>query len=274
MTGRVAVAGAGGYIGGFARTHFEALDFSVTVVDTRTPVDIDELRACSVLINCVGSGTNSDAPPTVEELEAANVAGAETAAALAELAGCRLIHLGSATERLSQDDDLSSYAGTKRRGSELVSARMREGVIAGWILQLHLTYGRTHSGLPARIAAEHFKGQPFSLRAPDTVRDLVHIDDVLRALHLAAIAPTCSPVPLEIGTGIGIRLRDLAQDVGVFTGIQPGWVQAPGGVELPTTLVADPTRAIQELNFSATIGLQEGLRTVPSRGRNDGGGYE
>jgi len=90
-------------------------------------------------------------------------------------------------------------------------------------------------------------------------RDYIYVDDVVKALAVAATAENIDRQVINIGTGVGTSIMKLIETLEYVTGRQAQVVMAPtvsGGV---SSLVADTTRAEKLLNFKAKIALTEGL---------------
>lgn len=100
-------------------------------------------------------------------------------------------------------------------------------------------------------------------RAPTTegrqVRDFIHVDDVADAL--AALLWSSATGAVNIGTGEGVTVAEVADLIGLATGrgelIERGALAgAPGD---PPRLVADVHRLREEVGFRPSIGLAEGI---------------
>ena len=90
-------------------------------------------------------------------------------------------------------------------------------------------------------------------------RDFVYVADVVTALIQAAQAPSVNRQVINIGSGYGTSLNELADLLGQVSGRSVNRIynrEKGGGV---SRLVADPGRAQQLLGFQAQVGLAEGL---------------
>jgi GDP-L-fucose synthase len=90
-------------------------------------------------------------------------------------------------------------------------------------------------------------------------REFIYVDDVARALLLAAERLHTSR-PVNIGTGIETRIRDLAHMIGSMTGFKGeiSWdTSHPDG---QPSRCLDVSRARELLGFEAQVPLNEGLR--------------
>jgi nucleoside-diphosphate-sugar epimerase len=109
------------------------------------------------------------------------------------------------------------------------------------------------------------EGEPFAMTAGTQRRDLVFVEDVVRALLLAAAAPGIEGRALHIGTGQAHRLRDVAELIWrLSTSSAPLHVgaRAASGPESHDTW-ADIRLARELLNWQPQIDLEDGLlRTI------------
>ncbi len=90
-------------------------------------------------------------------------------------------------------------------------------------------------------------------------RDYVHVDDVVRALVIAATATGIDRQIINVGTGTGTSVLELVSLIEKVTGCKPQTITnqtTSGGV---STLVADTNRAKKLLDFETRIALEEGL---------------
>lgn len=90
-------------------------------------------------------------------------------------------------------------------------------------------------------------------------RDYVHVDDVVRALVIAATATGIDRQIINVGTGTGTSVLELVSLIEKVTGCKPQTITnqtTSGGV---STLVANTNRAKKLLDFETRIALEEGL---------------
>ncbi len=90
-------------------------------------------------------------------------------------------------------------------------------------------------------------------------RDYIYVDDVIKALSVAATAKGIDRQVINIGTGVGTSIMELVRIIEQVTGREARIVKAgsvSGGV---STLVADTSRAEAVLGFKPKITLLQGL---------------
>jgi GDP-L-fucose synthase len=89
-------------------------------------------------------------------------------------------------------------------------------------------------------------------------REFLYVDDAARALLLAGEHLRTSD-PVNIGTGVETRIRDLAEMIGRFTGFEGELVWDASKPDGQPTRCLDVSRARKLMGFEAQIGLDEGL---------------
>jgi GDP-L-fucose synthase len=95
-------------------------------------------------------------------------------------------------------------------------------------------------------------------------REFLHVDDAARALLLAGERLQTSD-PVNIGTGIETRIRDLAQIICELTGYQGQTIWDTTRPDGQPTRYLDVTRAKDLIGFQATVPLRDGLaQTIAS----------
>lgn len=147
-----------------------------------------------------------------------------------------------------------------------------------YILRLSAVYGpgdRSRHVIPDLVRRALRLGDGEVLRvwgSPGTVRDLVYVDDVVRASVLALTrAKPCDPI--NVGSGVGVTMQQLAD---VVWGEVKGRPAKEGGIVFGTdgpeaipyrVLVTDKARGL--LGWHPEVGLAEGISKVAAweRGR-------
>lgn len=121
-------------------------------------------------------------------------------------------------------DPLDPYGATKAAGGALLRARAVEAGLPCWYLRLASMYGPGDDAqklLPSALAAAR-AGRPFELSGGEQVREWLHVDDAVEALLAAAAAPPRAGAEVvNVGTGQGLTLREVAGRVFELAGADP-----------------------------------------------------
>jgi len=110
---------------------------------------------------------------------------------------------------------------------------------------------------------------PFKMSSGEQKRDLVFVEDVVRGLISAAMAPRIEGRVINLGTGRPRRLRDVAERIWEMSATSAPLVVGalkPGPDELCDTW-ADIREAAELLDWRAKVDLDEGLRQTISFAR-------
>ena len=91
-------------------------------------------------------------------------------------------------------------------------------------------------------------------------RDYVFIDDVIDAMAAASTAPEIDRLTINIGSGEGTSVRDLASMATEITGGSPEIIYNPLSREGLARLRADIKLARKKLNYKPRVNLEEGLK--------------
>ena len=97
------------------------------------------------------------------------------------------------------------------------------------------------------------------------MRDYVYVDDVVSAMVAASTAPDINGRVVNVGSGIGTSVRDLAKKALDVTGGKPEVIyntKTSGGV---SCLTADLKLAQEKLGYHPSIKLDDGLRLTLQR---------
>jgi nucleoside-diphosphate-sugar epimerase len=119
--------------------------------------------------------------------------------------------------------------------------------------------GEPAGKLVASICRALAAGQTVPLTSGEDVVDYIFAGDVARALVRLALSGLSGPV--NIGSGQGVRVRDIAARLGEIAG-RPELLQfgtVPLGRE-PVRIVAATARLTRELGFQPQVALDQGLR--------------
>jgi nucleoside-diphosphate-sugar epimerase len=265
----IAVLGATGYLGTAVCESIETRGWRAIKCDREgAATSWSELSRESVdaVVNCVGAGMNADDNPPAMSLLDANLLVPLAAARFALRSGARLVHIGSAAQRSERLRVESPYVSSKQLASDALRLIAETDGLRVTELKPHVVYGGKNSpGVVGAMVGSIVEGKPFPLRTPEVRRDFVHKKDVSRAVISAIETPEQPWISVEIGSGDGFMLNEVAEMIGGLTGTINAWTRDPGvGRPWVGDLIADPTDAEETLGFRARISLQEGLQVAVS----------
>ncbi len=115
-------------------------------------------------------------------------------------------------------------------------------------------------------------GVPFRMSEGVQKRDLVYVDDVVRALMLAASAPEVEGKIINIGSGCARRLLDVARLIWSLSESRAPLLigERPATPDETHDTWADITLAQKLLNWKPRTSLEDGLRATIEWAREDG----
>jgi nucleoside-diphosphate-sugar epimerase len=299
---RILVLGAAGFIGAnlvreliaqgsvvFAavrkgRQRLAAVEDDIELVEVDVLLDgsiehaVERARP-EVAVNLVVAGGHPQTSgERFRQLEVAVLGTSRLVEALSRVGCPRLVHLGSSLEygprdRAHREED--ALAPVTARGAAKASETIaclglaRALSVPTVVLRPFTVYGpMDHESrlVPTAIRAA-IEDRELPLTEPGLVHDYVHVDDVVRAICRAAIAPSClADAVFNVGTGIQTtneRLVELVENVvGRRVRTKPG--AHPGKVHDRRVWLADTEKARAELGWSAASALEDGLRSTLS----------
>ena len=160
----------------------------------------------------------------------------------------------------------SSYAVSKAAGWGFCSmySRTKEWPIVG--AMIHQCYGPGQSSnnvLPAALAALR-DGVKFRLSPGEQVRDWVFVHDVASGLMSVAQSDLEPAMTVDIGTGIGTKLREVVETLYQLTGGNgyPSFGELPYRNAENMRVLADAERTDTLIGWKATTILEDGLRIL------------
>jgi dTDP-glucose 4,6-dehydratase len=191
----------------------------------------------------------------------------------------RLVHTSTSevygtAKRLPIDEEhplqgQSPYSATKIAADKLVESYILAFGFPAVTLRPFNTFGPRQSAravIPS-IISQALARDRVEVGGLEPVRDFTFVADTVDAFARIAEAQLSPAQVLHVGSGIGIRMGELAQRIISIVGRNVPIVQEPGRVRPESsevgTLIADATRAKQVLGWEPRMSLDEGLaRTV------------
>lgn len=166
-----------------------------------------------------------------------------------------------------------AYGATKAAGGLLLRARSRDLGLPATYLRIAQLFGPGDDPaklLPSTLDAA-LRRQPLDLSGGEQVREWLHVRDaVATVLACLRSPPGAEGRLLNVGTGLGLRLRDVVETAYRLAGADPGLARfgaRPYRPGEPHVLVMDVARA-RPLHAAATSlerGLEELLQAARSR---------
>jgi nucleoside-diphosphate-sugar epimerase len=193
---------------------------------------------------------------TVHVLEACHEAGVR-----------RLVVTGSLEESGEDGPASSPYGVSKLAAAHYAELCHRLYGVPVVTVRIFMAYGpgqREHKFLPQLIEALA-AGRPFLVRSSERRVDWIYVDDVTKALALAAASPGLEGCTIDAGTGLLTSIADVAGLTAELMGREKLLRIAPPDRRGERVRAADLEQAIQTLSWRPHVSLRDGLRrTVES----------
>jgi UDP-glucose 4-epimerase len=267
----------------------------VAVAGPTATCDITDHRALRPLVDGVDVVVHLAGPPSVAasfadpvEFHRAHVLGTATVVQLCrELAVPRLVYVSSAEvygrpRRNPVDEHAplrprSPYAAAKVGAESAIGAAARADGLTAAVLRPFSVYGpgTRRDSVLGHIVDQALAGTTVRLRNPDVVRDFCYVGDLADAVWLASSAGFTGVQTVNVGSGRGVRVGDLARTAlearhgtgaGATVETEPhGEGERPPVADI-AELVADVRAAHEVLGWRAATSLADGLaRTLDWR---------
>lgn len=194
----------------------------------------------------------------------------------ARLRGLRFLYSSTSPYRGEVAEPLPETAPISERSIYAVQKRYVEAMVAAYALNhgvraatLRIFNAYGPGGRPGaiinRVVQALEADQPVAVNGDGLqVRDYVHVDDVATAFIAALNSPTLDGMPINVGTGVGTSLLDLARQIAAIAGKEVRFEFHPAKGEEARYLIADITRARHVLGWTPAIALEEGLTGLVS----------
>jgi UDP-glucose 4-epimerase len=248
----------------------EYVDPAATLVehDVREPLETDAELVFHLAAQA-DVGTSMERPGfdaevnvvgTVNVLEAARAAGAQVV--FSSTGGAIYGDVDGPAREDSPLRPVSAYGLAKRSAEIYVDGWNRIFGAGHIVLRLANVYGPRQSaalegGVIAIFLERLARGEPTAIFGDGTLtRDFVHVDDVVRAMLLAA---SHRGGVFNVGTGVETSIAELHAVCERAVGVAAAPRFDPPRAGDARRSVLDPTHAAHELGFSASIGLVDGI---------------
>lgn len=296
----IVVTGAGGFIGSSVvaaflergssvRAHVGPPGFVGRVLPETVEVvygDITDASAMRAIVSGSDAVIHLAGPPSVRasfdgaaEFVAVHVGGTTVCLQACIDEGVRrFVYISSAdvygrthAERVVEDHPLcarSPYAAAKIGAEQMVGAFAYARGLEAAILRPFSIYGpgQSRQSLLWTILDQARTQQKIILADLRPVRDYCSVGDLAQAIVRAALASFESPLVVNVGTGVGTSVADLARIALRIIGRHAEVLERPSGKRPGDSeihrLVADPTKALKTLGWESSIDLAAGLRTM------------
>jgi UDP-glucose 4-epimerase len=238
------------------------------------PPSHDSLKDCDVICNLMAHIPSSYADATeARACMDVNALGSLAVIACAERSGAHLVHLSTTGIYSPADHPVvetactypaahaTFYLASKLAGELYVSNADRRGVIAATILRVASVYGRgmRAGGLVELLTTRLLKGEQVTLAGGgNTLVDLVHVDDVVRATIAAAVRRPRAV--LNIGSGDPIRVQAVLEVLRGLIGNSTSPIELKEGSGQQQIAMADVRAAVETLGFeprSFAVGVRD-----------------
>jgi dTDP-glucose 4,6-dehydratase len=175
----------------------------------------------------------------------------------------------------------SPYAVSKAAADLYLQMMFHTFRLNGTVLRPTNTYGRKFdtSFMIEYLVTQMLKGEKIYVGAPDSMRDYMYVDDHVNAYVLAMKNAKAKGQVYNVGTGIGISNRKLAEMIAkkvgfdrkniVFGSYPPGYPYRPPVSDQPS-IALDSTKIRNDLGWTPKVSIDEGLDKVVSYFRKRG----
>jgi GDP-mannose 4,6-dehydratase len=173
----------------------------------------------------------------------------------------------------------SPYAVTKAAGDLYLQMMFNSFDLHGTVMRPTNSYGRKFEKnfMVEYLITQMLKGDSLYVGAPDSVRDYLYVDDHVNAYVLVANNPKEDGQVYNVGTGLGVTNRQLAELIAMklgydtkkikFGSYPPGYPFRPLSSDQPY-LVLDSTKIKKDIKWSPKYDLSEGLDKIIAYFRN------
>ncbi|HEX6650110.1 MAG TPA: NAD(P)-dependent oxidoreductase [Pyrinomonadaceae bacterium] len=278
---KILVTGGSGYLGTWVRQFFSADDFSrrlnLNILDdwaVKTVADYDAVIHLAAHFDKQHEGARecfrTNAEGTANVIRNMKPGSAFVYASTKDVYGANAEGFEYVDEHTSTDYcGQSPFEWSKLMGEQYVEYYARKQNVRACIFRLSTVFARPSEGNAPGLVTHYVESikhrTPIRLPAgADPVRDILYVDDFSRACR-AFIDSQKEFGLYNLGGGRlnAISLRDIIKKVSEMIQIEPV-IQEDATLPLPVPLryVSDVTRVSDELNWDASIGIDQGLQIL------------
>lgn len=162
---------------------------------------------------------------------------------------------------------VSLYGISKKMAEDYCKAYARKYGFPVIALRIFNMYGQgqDEAFLIPYLARQLFRRRRVSLEAPQAVRDFIYIDDVIEAFILAGNFKHSGFLALNVGTGIGVSVYNIAKKISSFLGAKEKIVLKADDGSLGDYVIADTRNICNLLNWKPRVAITQGLKLTIAR---------
>lgn len=286
---RILITGGAGFIGSATAKHLKEEGHDVRILDkkkgdlpgveylegsiTDPAAAKKATEGCDAVIHLAAQVSAPASIQAPEETFHVNVEGSKQVLEAAKQAGAKKVVLASSAAVYGEEPrtptteeeplrPMSPYAESKIKMEELAAEYATSG-LPTICLRFFNVYGpgqdpksKYAAAIPAFITRA-LAGEEITIYGDGLqVRDFIFVEDVARALERAL---TTGEGEVNIASGKGITIKELAERIITLTGSQSRIIHEEPRTGDPRTSLADVSKAAETLAFTATTELEKGL---------------
>ena len=176
----------------------------------------------------------------------------------------RVVGVGSCIEYLSEDSEQAQapYVQYKKRLRAFLEREAAGHGLEWTWARVFFPFGEGEplGKLSRSIVETLLRGEPFSIRCPNAVRDYIAVQDA--GWGLAMLVDSTVTGDIDIGLERAVTVKEVALSIAEVLGVDPEtgfeWGNEPDSLQLP---LADPAR-MREAGWTPKISMHEGMRRL------------